>query len=52
MPPEKEYVFENIYNKFISIKIKAYSFENAYEILMLVVKWPGDFKLVNNQINY
>lgn len=47
MPQLKEYIFENLLNSNITIKIMSYSFINAYEILVMELKHPADYKCIN-----
>lgn len=47
MPPLKEYRFEDMMNSNIVVVIKSYSFEQAYETLVIVTKHPADFKYIS-----
>lgn len=47
MPPLKEYVFEDLYNSNSKLIISAYTFEEAYDILVRITKYPADFKCTN-----
>ena len=44
MPPIKEYRFEDLQNSNVEVVIKAYSFTQAYDILVMITKHPADFK--------
>lgn len=44
MPPLKEYKFEDLHNSNVQVVIKTYSFEQAYEIFVMITKHPADFK--------
>jgi len=50
MPPIKTYTFENILNSNIKIEIKAYSQEQAMDILFMEVVCSNDYKQTNKQI--
>jgi hypothetical protein len=39
------FVFEDVLNSDVQLKIRATSLPEAYEILALVVKYPSDFKI-------
>lgn len=41
----KEYVFENLLNSNIEIKIKATNYTEAMEMLLIEVKYIEDYKL-------
>jgi hypothetical protein len=47
MPPLKKYIFEDLVNSNIEVTIKAYSFTQAYEILVRISKHPADFKCMS-----
>lgn len=47
MPPLKEYKFEDMTNSNVEIVIKAYDFERAYNILVMITKHPADFKCIS-----
>ena len=46
MPPIKTYTFQHITNPNIEIDITCYSFEDAYEKLVMITKHPADFKCI------
>lgn len=46
MPPIKEFIFENS-DKNITIKINAFYFIDAMEILVMTTKHPTNFKCIN-----
>jgi hypothetical protein len=42
----KTYTFENVLNSNIRIEIKAYSHNEALDLLILITRYSEDFKLI------